>query len=184
MRLYAVPRRRALTACGATGALVVATLASADVAGLRFNDTPSMPLGLWRVMEAKAPLRRGEIVTFCPPDTTTFRLGMARGYIPAGSCPGGFEPLVKPIAATAGDIVAVSGSGVLVNGQPIRGTAQLTQDSAGRPLLPFQTGTYTVAPGQVWLVSGHDPRSFDSRYYGPVPVENVQGVARPVWVLQ
>jgi type IV secretory pathway protease TraF len=39
-----------------------------------------------------------------------------------------------------------------------------------------------VPPGQVWLLSGHDSRSFDSRYFGPVPVANVQGVARPVWV--
>ena len=175
---------RAFIACGATGALIVATLASANVAGLRFNGTPSMPLGLWRVTEAKTPLRRGEVVTICPPDTPPFRQGVARGYIPAGSCPGGFEPLVKPIAATAGDVVAVSGSGVMVNGQPVQGTAQLTQDSAGRPLQPFQAGSYTVAPGQVWLLSSHDYRSFDSRYYGPVPAENVQGVARPVWVLE
>jgi conjugative transfer signal peptidase TraF len=89
---------------------------------------------------------------------------------------------VKPIAATAGDLVVVSTAGVTVNGQPVRDTAPLAHDSADRPLTPFPAGTYRVPPGQVWLLSGHDPRSFDSRYFGPVPAANVQGVARPVWV--
>jgi conjugative transfer signal peptidase TraF len=182
MILPRVHRRRALTACGVAGALMMATLASANVAGLRINGTPSMPRGLWRVVAHDGPLQRGEVVTICPPDTKPIRLGAARGYIPAGSCPGGYEPLVKPIAATAGDRVAVSAAGVTVNGQPVRGTAQLTRDSAGRPLRPFPAGAYQVLPGEVWLLSGHDPRSFDSRYFGPVPAVDVLGVARPVWV--
>jgi type IV secretory pathway protease TraF len=40
-----------------------------------------------------------------------------------------------------------------------------------------------VGSGDIWVLSGHDPRSFDSRYFGPVPVANVQGEARPLWVL-
>ena len=48
-----------------------------------------------------------------------------------------------------------------------------------------QRGAYPVAPKEVWLLSGHDPRSFDSRYFGPVPeAKSVQGIARPVWVLR
>jgi conjugative transfer signal peptidase TraF len=182
MMLARGPHRRILAAGGMVGALMMASLAGANVAGLRINSTPSMPRGLWRVVANDTALRHGEIVTICPPDTKVIRLGAARGYIPAGRCPGGYEPLVKPIAATADDEVAVSVAGVTVNGQPVPGTAQLVHDSAGRPLLPFPTGTYHVPPGQVWLLSGHDPRSFDSRYFGPVPVANVQGVARPVWV--
>ena len=178
----AVHRRRAFAVCGAAGALVMAALASADAAGLRFNLTPSMPRGLWRVVVRDTPLRRGEVVVLCPPDTGPVRLGAARGYIPAGRCPGGYEPLVKPIAAMAGDVVAVSPSGVTVNGQPVPGTAPLARDSAGRPLPAVPAGVYPVPPGDVWLLSGHDPRSFDSRYFGPAPVANVQGVARPLWV--
>ena len=163
--------------------VVVAALATANVTGLRINGTPSMPRGLWRVTSTEAPLRRGAVVTICPPDTPPFREAAARGYIPAGSCPGRYEPLVKPIGAASGDVVAMSESGVTVNGRAIRGTAPLAQDSAGRPLRPVRPGTYPVAPGEVWLLSGHDPRSFDSRYFGPVPASNVQGVAQPVWVL-
>ena len=172
--------RRGLVA----GGLVMAALASADLGGLRINGTASMPRGLWHVGAPVAPLRRGEIVTLCPPETKPFREAAARGYLPAGFCPGGVQPLVKPIAAIAGDLVTVSAAGVTVNGKPVPGTAPMTADGAGRPLSPFPAGAYRVAPGDLWLLSGHDPRSFDSRYFGPVPAPNVQGVARPLWVLR
>jgi conjugative transfer signal peptidase TraF len=168
----------------AAAAVVIAGLAGANGAGLRVNATPSMPLGLWRMVPDDAPLRRGEVVVVCLPDTAPVRAGMERGYILPGNCPGGFEPLLKPIAATAGDVVAVSAAGVAVNGQQVHGTAQLAQDSAGRPLRSMAAGAYPVASGEMWLLSGHDPRSFDSRYLGPVPTANVQGIARPLWVLR
>ena len=62
----------------------------------------------------------------------------ARGYIPAGSCPGGSEPLVKPIAAMAGDVVAVSAAGVAVNGQAVQDTAQLAGTAPGGPCSRFR----------------------------------------------
>jgi conjugative transfer signal peptidase TraF len=168
----------------AAAAVVLAGLSGANTAGLRVNATPSMPLGLWRMARDHVPHHRGEIVVVCLPDTAPVRMGARRGYIPPGNCAGGSEPLVKPIAATAGDVVAVSVAGVAVNGQEVRGTAPLNQDSAGRPLKPVPAGAYRVATGEVWLLSGHDPRSFDSRYFGPVPEANVRGIARPLWVLR
>ncbi|MBN8925088.1 MAG: conjugative transfer signal peptidase TraF [Rhodospirillales bacterium] len=168
----------------AAGAIVMAGLAGANTVGLRFNATPSMPVGFWQMMSNPAQIRRGEVVVLCPPDTASLRMGQERGYIPSGNCPGGSEPLVKPIAAVGGDVVAVSATGVVVNGRPVPDTAQLSRDSAGRPLMPIPAGVYAVAPGEMWLLSGHDPRSFDSRYFGPVPQANVQGVARPLLVLR
>jgi conjugative transfer signal peptidase TraF len=178
------PRRHALAAAAVMGGAAFAALTGANVAGLRFNGTASMPMGLWRVTDNHAPLRRGEIVTVCPPDTRQVQEGSTRGYIPPGSCPGDYEPLVKPVAAIAGDVVAVSPAAVRVNGRLLPNTAQLAQDSAGRALRPFPVGTYRVASGEVWLLSGHDRRSFDSRYFGPVPEADVQGIARPVWTLR
>jgi conjugative transfer signal peptidase TraF len=176
-------QQRRMLAVVAAGAAVMAGLAGANAAGLRFNETPSMPLGLWRVAGAHAPVRRGDIVAVCPPETDAVRVAAERGYIPTGHCAGGYKPLLKPVAATGGDVVAISAAGVAVNGQEVPATAQLALDSAGRPLKPVSVGSYRVAPGEIWLLSGYDPRSFDSRYFGPVPVANVQGIARPVWVL-
>lgn len=174
-------RRTALAGCVA-GALLAGTLVTARLAGLRVNNTASMPRGLWQVSTVNAPLRRGEVVAVCLPDTAPIREAAARGYLPAGNCAGGYEPLVKPVAAVAGDLVTVTPQGVVVDGQPVENTAQLVRDSAGRPLRPIPAGAYPVTQGQVWLLSGHDPRSFDSRYFGPVPATDVQGVARPLWV--
>jgi conjugative transfer signal peptidase TraF len=141
-----------------------------------------MPQGLWWMIGDVGPLGRGEIVIVCPPNTDLTRQGTERGYIETGLCPGGYEPLIKSIAATAGDMVTVDPGGILVNDEPLEGTAQLTQDSAGRPLRGFPAGPYRVAPGEVWILSGRDPRSFDSRYFGPVPATSIQGVTHPVWV--
>lgn len=175
------PRWRMLATCGAS-ALLTGALGAAWLVGLRVNDTASMPRGLWKLSNADAPLRCGEIVVVCLPDTVMVREAAARGYIQAGNCPNGREPLVKPVAAVPGDLVTVTPQGVAVDGQPVENTAPLVRDSAGRPLRPVPAGAYEVMPGQIWLLSGHDPRSFDSRYFGPVPAANVQGVARPLWV--
>jgi conjugative transfer signal peptidase TraF len=178
------PRGRGLAiALFGSGAVVLASLAIAGVVGVRINATDSMPRGLWRV-RSNVAIERGEIVTVCPPDRTDIREAVRRGYIPNGGCAGGYEPLVKPIAAIAGDLVTVTSKGVAVDGTPVTDTRQLARDEAGRPLHPMPLGSYRVPAGEIWLLSGHDPRSFDSRYFGPVPAKNVQGVARPLWVLR
>ena len=167
----------------AGGALMLG-IALAGVAGLRVNATASMPRGIWRV-EARGPqIERGEIMSVCLPESAGIREAARRGYIPVGACPGGYEPLVKPVAAIAGDLVSVTAHGIAVNGEPVADTAQLDEDSDGRPLRPIPAGVYSVPAGAVWLLSGHDPRSFDSRYFGAVPTANIQGIARPVWVIQ
>jgi type IV secretory pathway protease TraF len=56
----------------------------------------------------------------------------------------------------------------------------LPWDGEGRPL-PQIRGTYQVLPNQVWLVSRYSPVSYDSRYFGGVPISALQQVAEPVW---
>ena len=174
--------RRHAAITSAAGVLVLGSLAAAQLCGFRVNTTTSMPVGVWRVTLLPADLRRGEVVTVCLPDGDVARLAAERGYVPAGSCPDGREPLIKPVAAVAGDLVRVTRAGVSVNGIDVDGTAPLDRDTAGRPLQAFPAGAQQVQPGQVWLLAGFSRNSFDSRYYGPVPVGSVQSVAHPVWV--
>jgi len=54
-------------------------------------------------------------------------------------------------------------------------------EAAERGCIPAGACPGGHEPLVVWLLSGHDPRSFDSRYFGGVPVTNIQGVARPIW---
>ena len=153
-------------------------------AGFRVNTTASMPRGIWAVTAPAGAVHRGDVVTLCLPDTPRMRLGHERGYIGAGSCPDGMEPLVKPVAAVPGDTVTVKPGGCSVNGDRVPNTAQFAIDGAGRPLQGIPPGTYDVEPGQVWVLSGHSPMSWDSRYFGPVPKAAVLGRARPMWVFR
>ena len=168
---------------GATGAVaaVVAIVAGSHSAEFWINTTDSMPMGLWRQTANQAPMA-GDVVLLCLPANPATELGQARGYIAPGPCPTGQEVLLKPIAAGAGDVVTVSPSAVTVNGHAIANSAQLPEDSRGRPLPSYPAGTYRVPAGEIWLVSSHNRRSFDSRYFGPVPASLVRSTVRPVWV--
>ena len=165
---------------------LVAVLAAAGACGahefgLRLNPTASMPVGLWRVSAVDGPLHRGETVSLCLP-TAVSALARQRGYIDGGECPGDYAPLLKPIAAVAGDVVEVGQGGISVNGVQLRDSAALAHDEAGRPLQAVPDGRYVVPTGFVWVISEHNPLSFDSRYFGPVPASNVLGRASPVFV--
>ena len=175
--------RRTLAVCTG-GATILTALATAYAAGLRINTTPSMPRGVWTIVSARTAPKRGDIVAVCLPHGAALRQALRRGYIAAGPCPDKAEPLVKPVGAVGGDLVTVSVNGISVNQAPVANTAALARDEAGRVLHPVPAGSYPVAPDDAWLLSGHDPRSFDSRYFGAVPIADVVGVARPLWVLR
>jgi conjugative transfer signal peptidase TraF len=183
-------RKRALTMrekrrvmFGITGAVAgaFAIVAGCHSAGLWINTTDSMPMGLWR-QAADQAARPGDVVLLCLPANPATELGQVRGYIAPGPCPTGQEVLLKPIAAGAGDVVTISPAAVTVNGHVIANSAQLLEDSRGRPLPAYPAGTYRVPAGEIWLVSPHNRRSFDSRYFGPVPSSLVRSTVRPVWV--
>ena len=53
-------------------------------------------------------------------------------------------------------------------------------DSAARPLPHIAFGSYRVADEQVWLFGLSHGRSWDSRYFGPVPLSAVRQVVQPL----
>lgn len=144
--------------------------------GLRINTTPSEPLGLWRIVPLNRSVRSGETVFVCPPDNVTMREARQRGYLRPGLCPGGFGPLIKTVIAVAGQRVDVTDR-VAIDGVPIPRSRIIERDAQGRSLRHNQSGM--VPPGQVYLHSGFIG-SWDSRYFGPVPVSGVLGLAQEV----
>ena len=149
--------------------------------GLRCNLTPSMPMGVWRVQSSHGPVRRGDVVTLCP-EPAAASLGRSRGYLAGGECPGDVELMIKTVMAAPGDQVDASPGGVAVNGAVIPDSAPLPRDDRGRAIDPVDQGCYRVGPSEVWVIGGSDPRSYDSRYFGPVPIANLRGQARPLFV--
>jgi len=167
----------------AASGLVISALSCLLISqlGYRFNSTPSLPQGIWKVGALDGPVQREEIVSICPPNTGLFRLTLSRHYLSWGLNSGGCAPLLKPVAAVGGDQVVVSCQGITVNGVLLPNSKASTKDTLGRPLIPIRNGTYAVLPGTVWLVS-NCTQGFDSRYFGALPSANILGTARPIWV--
>lgn len=146
---------------------------------LRFNFTPSMPLGIYRLVPTptNGELLRGTFVAACAPRIAA-ELGSRRGYLAAGRCAAGTELLLKTIVAVSGDDVTISGNGVSVNGCALPHSRQLGFDVARRRLPRWPTGRYHLRRGQLWLYAAND-RSWDSRYWGPAAATDVRARAVP-----
>lgn len=137
----------------------------------------SASAGVYRLVTA--PERRGALVAACLPAAIA-RLGLARGYLRKGDCPAGAEPVAKVIGALAGDAVQVELGSVAVDGVRFSNSRTASHDSAGRRLAHVAWGTRRVGAGEVWLFGFNDARSWDARYFGPVPLAAVRGVLEPV----
>lgn len=164
----------ALLATSAGAALVV--IISGTIGGLRINTTPSEPLGLWRVAPLDRAAQVGDMVFVCPPQTDAISEGVERGYLRSGLCPGGFGPLIKTVAAVAGQRIDVA-SAITIDGRRIANSNLVAQDGLGRRLRPYSGGT--IPSGFLFLHSPF-PGSWDSRYFGPVPASGVLGLAKQV----
>jgi conjugative transfer signal peptidase TraF len=148
-------------------AAVVATVAGALVAGCRWNFTPSMAVGPY--CPARGSVQVGSVVAGCLPRAVE-RTGLERGYLGAGTCPGGGWPVVKRVAGLAGARYRVTSAGISVDNRWV-GRAPPSRDHAGRPLVYARSGT--VPKGAVLLL-GDTADSWDSRYYGPVPMTGMR----------
>jgi len=149
------------------------------VIGLRISLTDSAaPAGIYRLVPG-IPAYRGELVGACLPSSIV-KEGLARGYLRKGDCPGGVEPVAKIIGALPGDLVEVWPGWVSVDGEVFADSAVAAHDSVGRPLPHVPWGRRQVAPGEVWLFGFHNVRSWDARYFGPVPLSEVRAALKPV----
>jgi conjugative transfer signal peptidase TraF len=174
-----------LSAVAACGVLLGVTLRAA---GVRVNLSPSAPLGVFLASPLPsghgAELHRGMLVAVCLPHAMA-QVGRARGYLMRGSCADGTAPVGKTILALSGDTVVVSGEGVAVgSGRPLCRTRPLGRDAAARPIPRIPDGRYAVAAGEIWLISTYTVRSWDSRYFGPVPAAGVVATLRPLWTIE
>lgn len=146
------------------------------IGGLRINMTPSEPIGLWRLVALDRAAAVGDLIFICPPENNAMREARQRGYLRSGLCQGGFAPLIKTVIATAGQRVEI-GSAVRVDGVTVTNSAVSKFDGKGRPLVAFRGGIVPV--GTVFLHSSF-VGSYDSRYFGPLPVSGILGLAQEV----
>ncbi len=136
-----------------------------------YNGSASAPLGFYQVLPA-VPIRRGELVLVKTPEAVRI-LAAERRYLPLG------VNLVKRIVALHGDRICTLHNVISVDGNAM--ARQLKTDSRGRPL-PCWHGCRILGPDEVFLLMKDMPDSFDSRYFGPVPVSSIIGKLTPLWL--
>lgn len=148
----------------------------AIASGVRINLTASMPQGLYRILWDDVP-RRGDAVAFCLP-LERAAWARERGYVGAGVCPAGTQPLLKYLAGLPGDRIDMTADGVRVT--PPSGPSclwparALARDRNGRALsLALESGV--IPDGQALTLAVH-PGSLDGRYLGFVPFSSLRRV--------
>jgi conjugative transfer signal peptidase TraF len=156
----------------------VILVAAGEAFGLLISNTDSAAqAGVYRVVSGE--IKRGDLVAACLPIPIS-REGLARGYLRTGGCPSDAEPVGKIVGALPGDLVDVQPGWVAVNAVRFAHSAVAAHDSADRPLPHAAWGKHQVAANEVWLFGFNDRRSWDARYFGPIPLSNVRGDLEPV----
>jgi conjugative transfer signal peptidase TraF len=141
-----------------------------DRARIIWNVTTSAPIGLYVVRRDRV-LVRGDLVVVVPSPSVA-KFAAQRGYLPAG------VPLVKRIAAMAGDTVCAQENSIFIDGQSV--AVRLSADGEGRPL-PSWRGCRTLDQGEVFLLMEGVRTSFDGRYFGPTNMSQIVGRLEPIW---
>ena len=139
-----------------------------------YNPSASVAPGWYHIerMERADSLHVGSTVLVrLPADVAA--LAAQRGYLPIG------VPILKRVGALAPQSVCVHEQTVRIDGAAVTGVR--LQDGMVRPLQAWGQCRALVR-GEVFLLSDTHPASFDSRYFGPVQVSAVLGIAHPLWI--
>lgn len=173
LRAYKQRRRilgRRIAISGVGIALLGLSTAFPPAPRLVWNASASAPVGLYAVTPG-ASVDTGDMVIARVPDPWRM-MAAQRRYIPAN------VPLVKRVAAVAGDEVCALGHEVFVNGKWV--VERHTADPSGRPMKGW-SGCVRLRGQQLFLLMPGSPASFDGRYFGVTEGGLVVGKARLLW---
>ena len=140
-------------------ALLITLVVNSFVARAWVIDGPSMQPNLYygeRVMIEKVTYslfhgpRRGDVVVVDVPDSP--------------------EPLIKRVVALPGETIEIRGGQVYIDGEPIE--EPWVEYTATQDFPPT-----TVPPLHIFIIGDNRPNSRDSRSFGPVHVDQVEGRA-------
>ena len=140
------------------------------VYGLRMPDSifglqiPGLPLG--KYVFHLEPVHRGDVVVFVfPPDPT--------------------KDFIKRVIGVAGDTIAVKNGVVWLNGSPMDDphAHREVADSDRSAVSPRDNfGPTIVPPGKLFMMGDNRDRSYDSRFWGFVDLNDVEGRAMIIYL--
>ena len=145
---------------------------------------PSLPGGLYWTETSDSLLTGIPTIICYTGDAAKF--AVERGYaearrrpLPTAPCPPPYTHALKPLAGVPGDTVTVTRDSIQVNTRTWLKATILEQDSDGRPM-PNAIGTHILGPTECFALSTWHPKSFDSRYIGPIQCPANPRTALPV----
>jgi signal peptidase I len=156
-------------------------------AGIRINLSPSMPKGIYRLVQCDKSAGRdavvGDLVAIDTkeaspnPGLAFFR---SQGWL---SYSGRSDDLlVKKIVAVGGDEVTEKDGRLCVNGRRLEENASTRQRAVGSLELPSVELPQRIQAGEVWLSSDH-AKGIDSRYFGALSRSSIACKVEAAWTL-
>ncbi len=129
-----------------------------------YNPSPSSKIGFYKISKEKAPKLGVQVAAFAP--EWARRMADERGYLPYD------YPLIKSVLAVEGDRVCYHKTGVSVPDGSV--VSVQVRDRQGREM-PVKSGCVVLKADEYFLISPGVQAGFDSRYFGPVSIENILG---------
>ena len=129
-----------------------------------WNASKSVPIG-WYYVEHRQP-RIHEIAVVKLEDWPQL-YAAERGYLPQNVW------LLKPVAAEFPAVVCRFGNYIFIDGKLVAKTKNVDRQLR---TLPRWKGCLTLKPDELFVLAG-PKNSFDSRYFGPIKISQVAGVA-------
>ena len=86
------------------------------------------------------------------------------------------KDFIKRIVAVAGQSVESRGNKVFIDGKPVEDPHAHYEK---RDHVDF--GPYTVPAGHVFVMGDNRDESYDSRFWGPVPIQDIKGLAMVIY---
>jgi conjugal transfer pilin signal peptidase TrbI len=136
----------------------VAVVLLAMVTGLKINVSASIPVGAYLESRLPATIEPGILVL-------VRQLGQTLRS-------------VKPVAAVEGDVICRLGNRIWIRGIDFGPVYDIWREQP-LPSAIAEGCCIVVPPGYTFLASAA-PRSYDSRYYGLIPVTELQGRVQPL----
>lgn len=93
------------------------------------------------------------------------------------------KDFIKRVVATAGQTVEVRNRRIYVDGKPWEDPhAHWSERNGGQAPLQGDTfGPFTVPADHVFVMGDNRDQSYDSRFWGPVPIEDIKGLALVIY---
>jgi len=120
----------------------------------------SVPFFETRLVRAWGGIKRGDVIVFRYPEDRSI-------------------DFIKRVVGLPGDIVELRKRVLYINGRKWKGDHGMYRGSAsgGWSEKNVNFGPYTVPEGRVFVMGDNRDNSYDSRFWGPVPIRDIKGRA-------